>query len=95
VVGEGGVENRAEMRRSPSDLPAEPVDRPVLRGGHEPGARVVRDPRLRPPLWRGWRPAKGIAALYDELAGLARSPVVELNRAVAHAMAFGPSAGPR
>jgi RNA polymerase sigma factor (sigma-70 family) len=34
-----------------------------------------------------------IAARYDELAGLARSPVVELNRAVAHAMAFGPAAG--
>jgi RNA polymerase sigma factor (sigma-70 family) len=34
-----------------------------------------------------------IAALYDALAQLARSPVVELNRAVAIAMAFGPAAG--
>ncbi|MBN8941060.1 MAG: RNA polymerase sigma factor [Rhizobiales bacterium] len=34
-----------------------------------------------------------IAALYDALAQLAGSPVVELNRAVAHAMAFGPAAG--
>src|SRR5213078_1709032 len=34
-----------------------------------------------------------IAALYAELAGLAPSPVVELNRAVALAMAFGPAAG--
>jgi len=34
-----------------------------------------------------------IAALYDELAQLAPSPVVELNRAVAVAMAFGPAAG--
>ncbi|QCI67434.1 RNA polymerase sigma factor [Phreatobacter stygius] len=34
-----------------------------------------------------------IAALYDELADNAGSPVVELNRAVAHAMAFGPAAG--
>jgi predicted RNA polymerase sigma factor len=34
-----------------------------------------------------------IAALYDALAQLARSPVVELNRAVALAMAFGPAAG--
>jgi RNA polymerase sigma factor (sigma-70 family) len=34
-----------------------------------------------------------IAALYDALAQLAPSPVVELNRAVALAMAFGPSAG--
>ena len=34
-----------------------------------------------------------IAALYDSLAGRAPSPVVELNRAVAHGMAFGPAAG--
>ncbi|GGY31881.1 RNA polymerase sigma factor [Pseudoduganella albidiflava] len=34
-----------------------------------------------------------IAALYDGLAQLAPSPVVELNRAVAVAMAFGPAAG--
>jgi RNA polymerase sigma factor (sigma-70 family) len=34
-----------------------------------------------------------IAALYDALAQLAPSPVVDLNRAVALAMAFGPAAG--
>jgi RNA polymerase sigma factor (sigma-70 family) len=34
-----------------------------------------------------------IAALYDALAQLEPSPVVELNRAVAVAMAFGPQAG--
>jgi len=34
-----------------------------------------------------------IAALYDALAQLTASPVVELNRAVAVAMAFGPAAG--
>ncbi|HEV8628785.1 MAG TPA: RNA polymerase sigma factor [Thermoanaerobaculia bacterium] len=34
-----------------------------------------------------------IAALYDALAELLPSPVVELNRAVAVAMAFGPAAG--
>jgi len=34
-----------------------------------------------------------IVALYDALAQLAPSPVVELNRAVALAMAFGPAAG--
>ncbi len=34
-----------------------------------------------------------IAALYDALAQLQPSPVVELNRAVAVAMAFGPQAG--
>jgi len=34
-----------------------------------------------------------IAALYDALARLTPSPVVELNRGVAHGMAFGPAAG--
>jgi RNA polymerase sigma factor (sigma-70 family) len=34
-----------------------------------------------------------IAALYDALAQLSPSPVVELNRAVAFAMAYGPAAG--
>lgn len=37
-----------------------------------------------------WR---GIAALYDALAQISPSPVVELNRAVAVGMAFGPAAG--
>jgi len=36
---------------------------------------------------------KRIAALYDDLAQLLPSPIVELNRAVAVAMAFGPAAG--
>jgi RNA polymerase sigma-70 factor (ECF subfamily) len=35
----------------------------------------------------------GIVALYEELARLTPSPVVELNRAVAVAMGFGPAAG--
>lgn len=34
-----------------------------------------------------------IAALYDGLARITPSPVVELNRGVAHAQAFGPAAG--
>jgi predicted RNA polymerase sigma factor len=34
-----------------------------------------------------------IAALYEALARLSRSPVVELNRAVALGMAFGPEVG--
>jgi predicted RNA polymerase sigma factor len=38
----------------------------------------------------GW---KRIAVLYAALAQVAPSPVVELNRAVAVAMAFGPAAG--
>jgi len=36
-----------------------------------------------------------IASLYDELATRLPSPVVELNRAVAHGMAFGPAEGLR
>jgi predicted RNA polymerase sigma factor len=34
-----------------------------------------------------------IASLYDELAAAMPSPIVELNRAVAHGMAFGPERG--
>ena len=36
-----------------------------------------------------------IAALYDELAELTPSPIIELNRAVAHTMAFGAEVGLR
>jgi RNA polymerase sigma factor (sigma-70 family) len=36
-----------------------------------------------------------IATLYDRLRGVMPSPVVDLNRAVAHSMAFGPEAGLR
>ena len=46
--------------------------------------------RARAPEDTNW---ERIAALYAELAQLAPSPVVELNRAVAIAMAFGPAAG--
>jgi RNA polymerase sigma factor (sigma-70 family) len=46
--------------------------------------------RARTPNDTDW---SRIVALYDALAQLAPSPIVELNRAVAVAMAFGPSAG--
>src|SRR5581483_1598426 len=46
--------------------------------------------RARVPEETDWTP---IATLYDALAQLTPSPVVELNRAVAHAMAFGPAVG--
>jgi RNA polymerase sigma factor (sigma-70 family) len=36
-----------------------------------------------------------IAALYDRLRAVSPSPVVDLNRAIAHSMAFGPEAGLR
>ncbi|HEX4805739.1 MAG TPA: DUF6596 domain-containing protein [Conexibacter sp.] len=46
--------------------------------------------RARTPEQTDW---ERIVALYDALAALTASPVVELNRAVAVAMAFGPAAG--
>ncbi len=46
--------------------------------------------RARTPEATDW---SRIASLYDALAARTQSPVVELNRAVAHAMAFGPEAG--
>jgi RNA polymerase sigma factor (sigma-70 family) len=46
--------------------------------------------RARTPEGTDWM---RIVALYDALAELAPSPVVELNRAVAISMAFGPEAG--
>jgi RNA polymerase sigma-70 factor, ECF subfamily len=46
--------------------------------------------RARTPAETDW---PRIAALYTALAALTPSPVVELNRAVAVAMAFGPAAG--
>jgi predicted RNA polymerase sigma factor len=46
--------------------------------------------RTRTPEETDW---ERIVALYDALAQLMPSPVVELNRAVAVAMAFGPAAG--
>jgi predicted RNA polymerase sigma factor len=46
--------------------------------------------RARAPKDTDW---PHIVALYDELAHLAPSPVVELNRAVAVGMASGPAAG--
>lgn len=36
-----------------------------------------------------------IASLYDDLADLTPSPIIELNRAVAHSMAYGPETGLR
>jgi RNA polymerase sigma factor (sigma-70 family) len=46
--------------------------------------------RARTPAETDW---PRIVALYDALAQLAPSPVVELNRAIALSMAFGPQAG--
>jgi predicted RNA polymerase sigma factor len=46
--------------------------------------------RAREPEETDW---EQIAALYDALAQLTPSPIVDLNRAVAVGMAFGPEAG--
>jgi len=54
------------------------------------GAIAACHARARTPEETSWA---RIAALYDALAQVAPSPVVELNRAVAVAMAFGPAAG--
>ena len=53
-------------------------------------AIAARHARAAQPSDTDW---VAITALYDELARLTGSPVVELNRAVAVAMAYGPAAG--
>ena len=66
----------------------------ALRGGLGPyalqAAIAACHARARTAAETDW---KRIVALYGALARLAPSPVVELNRAVAVAMAFGPAAG--
>ena len=54
------------------------------------GAIAACHARARTPEATDW---ERIAALYEALAETAPSPVVELNRAVALSMAFGPAAG--
>jgi RNA polymerase sigma factor (sigma-70 family) len=62
-----------------------------LQGGYALQAEIAAcHARARTPEETDWAQ---IVALYAELARLAPSPVVELNRAVALAMAFGPAAG--
>jgi RNA polymerase sigma factor (sigma-70 family) len=53
------------------------------------GAIAACHARARTPEATDW---ERIAALYDALASLTGSPVIELNRAVAVSMAFGPAA---
>jgi RNA polymerase sigma-70 factor (ECF subfamily) len=66
----------------------------ALRGAPGPyalqGAIAACHARARTPTETDWA---RIAALYDSLAALTPSPVVELNRAVAVAMSLGPAAG--
>src|SRR3989454_1098742 len=66
----------------------------ALGGGYGPyalqAAIAACHARARTPEETDWT---RIVALYDALSQLLHSPVVELNRAVALAMAFGPAAG--
>src|SRR5712671_3406653 len=65
-----------------------------LRGSNGPyalqAAIVACHARARTPGETDWR---RIASLYDALAAVTPSPVVELNRAIAVSMAFGPAEG--
>ena len=61
--------------------------RSVRAAGRDRGVPRARARAATTPDW------PRIAALYDELARVTPSPVVELNRAVALGMAFGPAAG--
>src|SRR2546421_10391877 len=57
---------------------AQGVDGSVLRGGHEPGARVVRDARLGPPLERGDERVLREILGQPDVAGDPREPGDEL-----------------
>ena len=65
-------------------------------GGHGPyvlqAALAACHARARQAADTDW---PRIAALYDRLRVVAPSPVIDLNRAIAHSMAFGPEAGLR
>ena len=96
---------RADPAPRPGPGPLGPAPDPP--GPGRPGACRTARRRSRartgsrppsPPATRGPRPPEAtdwvrLAALYDALAALAPSPIVEVNRAVAVGMAFGPAAG--
>ncbi|MCP9490742.1 MAG: hypothetical protein MSC31_12835 [Solirubrobacteraceae bacterium MAG38_C4-C5] len=69
------------MRASRSRARVGPVGEPILLPDQDRGR------------WDRVLIRRGLAALYDALAQISPSPVVELNRAVALSMAFGPAAG--
>jgi RNA polymerase sigma factor (sigma-70 family) len=79
---------RSDNARAQKLLPADDGDR---QGPYALQAAIAAcHARARTPEETDWAQ---IVALYAELARLTPSPVVELNRAVALAMAFGPAAG--
>jgi predicted RNA polymerase sigma factor len=86
-------QDRSRWHREQIDEALELVP-PALRGGAGvyslQAAIAACHARARTAEETDWR---RIASLYDALAEAHPSPVVELNRAVAHAMAFGPAEG--
>ena len=94
---------RARPARGPGSIALGPRRDRRGPGAARPGAAPGPARRLPGPGGDRRAPRRGrtagdtdwrqIAALYARLAGLAPSPVVELNRAVAIAMADGPEAG--
>ena len=103
-AGPGGPIGRADpaARSGPRALGPPPhPPRPRGARAREQLGGALGPTRCRPrspPATRGRAPPEEtdwarIAALYDALAQLTPSPVVELNRAVAVGMAFGPAAG--
>jgi RNA polymerase sigma-70 factor (ECF subfamily) len=66
------------------------LDRAIALGGRGPYVFQAAIAALHTREPHDW---EQIAALYDELAALTRSPVVELNRAIAIGEARGPEAG--
>jgi predicted RNA polymerase sigma factor len=70
------------------------LDRAEVAGSLGPTAcRPRSPPATRAQGWRRSHRLARIAALYDALSQLLPSPIVELNRAVALSMAYGPAAG--
>ena len=90
IVRPGWVATRMTEGRDPAPLArAEALARPL--GPYALQAAIAAcHARAKVATDTEW---KRIVALYDALAELTQSPVVELNRAVAVSMAFGPAAG--
>jgi RNA polymerase sigma factor (sigma-70 family) len=85
-----GLWNQTQIRRGLAALErAEALGGPLGTYALQ-GAIAACHARARTPEATDWA---RIAALYEALAQLAPSPVVELNRAVALSMAFGPATG--
>jgi RNA polymerase sigma factor (sigma-70 family) len=89
-------QNRARWDRTLIRRGLDALARAEALGGGGPyalqAALAACHARARSPADTDW---PRIASLYDRLRGVMPSPVVDLNRAIAHSMAFGPEAGLR